>query len=263
MTTAIVPARASPRFVRFFGGYACRMLRKRFASVQLERQSEQALRGAAAHNGPLVVAFNHPSWWDPIIGVAIKHLYMPDRSAIAPIEMAMFHRFRFMRKLGMFGIDTEHPGASRALVQYMRECHEQDPRTALFMTPQGGFTDVRASIVVRPGAGAVASGLDNVRVLAILSELVFWEDKRPELLLLARACPQPARSTTAGWTRSIRESMQGGADRLAELAIERNAEPFVPILARSGSDVNPAYDLWQRLRGRRSNITSKQRGAHP
>lgn len=239
------------------------MLRKRLASVQLEHQSEQLLRAATSHHGPLVVAFNHPSWWDPIIGVAIKHIYMPDRPAIAPIEMAMFDRFRFMRKLGMFGIDTEHPEASRAMVQYVRECYEQDPRTALFMTPQGGFADVRAPIVVRPGAGAVASGMDDVRVLAILSELVFWEDKRPELLMLARACSQPAGPTTAGWTRAIRDGMQGGADRLAELAIARSAEPFVPILARSGSDVNPAYDLWQRLRGRRSHVTPKQRGAHP
>lgn len=263
MTAPIAPASASPLFVRFFGGYACRMLRKRFASVQLERQSEAVLRAAAAHDGPLVIAFNHPSWWDPIIGVAIKHVYMPDRSAIAPIEMAMFDRFRFMRKLGMFGIDTEHPDAARAMVRYVRECHENEPRLGIFLTPQGGFADVRAPIVVRPGAGAVASAMDDVRVLAILVELVFWEDKRPELLMLARACSQPARPTTAGWTRSIRESMQGGADRLAELAIARSTEPFVPMLARTGSDVNPAYDLWQRLRGRRSHITPRKRGAHP
>lgn len=262
MTTPIAPARTSPRFVRFFGGYACRMLRKRFASVHLEQESGQVLRDAAAHDGPLVVAFNHPSWWDPIVGVAIKHLYMPDRPAIAPIEMAMFERFGFMRRLGMFGIDTEHPDAARAMVQYVCECHEQDSRIALFLTPQGGFTDVRAPVVVRPGAGAVASTLDDVRVLALLSELVFWEDKRPELLLLARECPRPARPTTAGWTRTIRDGMQGGADRLAELAITRSAEPFVPILARIGSDVNPAYDFWQRLRGRRSQITPRQRGAH-
>lgn len=263
MTGAIAPARASPRFVRFFGGYACRLLRKRFASVRLERGSEQALRAAAALDGPLIVAFNHPSWWDPIIGVAIKHLYMPDRPGIAPIEMAMFERFGFMRRLGMFGIDTGHPGAAQALLEYVRECHERDPRFGLFLTPQGEFADVRAPIVVRPGAGAVASGLEDVRVLAILSELVFWEDKRPELLLLARACPPPTRPTTAGWTRAIRGCMQGGADRLADLAIARSDEPFESILTRTGSNVNPAYDLWQRLRGRRSNVTLKQRGAHP
>lgn len=262
MTAPIAPARPSPRFVRFFGGYACRLLRKRFASVQLEHQSEHVLRVAAAHRGPLIVAFNHPSWWDPIVGVAIKHLYMPNRPAIAPIEMAMFERFGFMRRLGMFGIETDHPDAARAMVQYVREWHERDSRIALFMTPQGGFADVRLPIVVRPGAGAVASGLHDARVLAILSEFVFWEDKRPELLLLARECPEPARPTTAGWTRSIRDGMQHGADALAELAIARSADSFRPILGRIGSDVNPVYDLWQRLRGRRSHITSKQRGAN-
>jgi len=263
MTPPIVPARGSPRFVRFFGAYACRMLRKRCSSVLLERQSEQVLRDVETHDGPLVVAFNHHSWWDPIVGVALKHIYMPDRPGIAPVEMEMFERFGFMRRLGMFGVDIEHPAAARAFVEYVQDCQRQEPRLGLYVTPQGAFADVRVPIVVRPGTGAVAASLPNVRVIAIVSELVFWEDKRPELLILARGCDKPAQPTTSGWTRTIRKGLQGGADALAKLAIARSTEPFVPMLVRSGSDINPIYDLWQRLRGRRSHVTPKQRGTHP
>lgn len=261
MRPAVVPASPSPRFLRFFGGYSCRLLRKRFSSVRSERTSVDTIRHAQAHEGPLIIAMNHPSWWDPIIGVAIRHTYFPDRHALSPIEMAMFERFRFMRKLGMFGIDPEHANALTEMVGYVRaECDKQ-PRTAVFITPQGTFADVREPIVVRPGIGALASNLADARVVTVLAELSFWHDKRPELLLLARACEAPTRHSTASWTRQIRATMQEGADELARFAIARDENAFVPMLKRRGADIHPVFDLWQRLRGRNARVTPAQCGA--
>ena len=261
MKGALAPASPSPRFLRFFGGYSCRLLRKRFANVRLERTSEEVLQRAQTHNGPLIIAMNHPSWWDPIVGVAIRHTYFPDHPAFSPIEMPMFERFRFMRKLGMFGIDPEHPDALNDMVEYMRTQCDSQPRSAIFITPQGTFTDVREPIVVRPGIGALASKLTDARVITILAELSFWHDKRPELLLLARECEVPTRPSTASWTRQIRNAMQDGADELARLVIARDENAFEPMLDRSGSDINPAFDLWQRLRGRNARVSPTRRGA--
>ncbi len=261
MTPPIAPASPSPRFLRLFGGYACRLLRKRFAHVCLELASADVLRRAQTHRGPLVIAMNHPSWWDPIVGVAIRHKHFSDRPALSPVEMQMYERFGFMRRLGMFGIAPGHPDALREMVRYVRQECEQSPRSAVFITPQGTFTDVREPIVVRPGIGALASNLPDARVITILAELSFWHDKRPELLLQARECESPARPSTASWTRQIRETMQDGADELASLVIARDEDAFVPMLDRSGSDINPAFDLWQRLRGRSSRISSSRRGA--
>jgi hypothetical protein len=140
------------------------------------------------------------------------------------------------------------------------ECQRREPNIALFLTPQGQFADVREPIRVRPGAGAVAATLGNARVLAVLAELVFWTDKRPEVLLLVRECATPVHPTTAGWTRGIRDGMRSGAEQLAELAMARDGAPFLPMLQRRGSNVNPAYDLWQRLRGRSAGV-SDRRGA--
>ncbi len=261
MTSPIAPARASPWFLRFFGGYTCRLLRKNFTAVRLEREGDAVLRSAADHDGPLILAFNHPSWWDPIVGVALRHRYLSDRPGLSPIEMAMFERFGFMRRLGMFGIDVDHPEAGRAMVEYVVSCQQRDPDLALFLTPQGEFADVRQPIVVRPGAGAVAAKLENVRVLAVLSEFVLWTDKRPEVLLLVRECARPEHPTTAGWTRSIRDGMQAGTDQLAALAIARDEAPFLSMLERRGSNVNPAYDLWQRLRGRTARVSDHRHEA--
>lgn len=261
MNAPIAPARTSTRFVRLFGWYACRLLRKRFACVRLERASEPLLRSASSHEGPLIIAMNHPSWWDPIVGMSIKHRYLGDRPGVSPIDMAMFERFGFMRRLGMFGLDASHPGALPAMTRYVREQCERDPRTALFITPQGAFADVREKLVVRPGVGAIAAALQNVRVIAMGVEPVFWEDKRPELLLRVGECPSPESPTTASWTRAIRRAMQSNADGLAQLALARDESAFIPMLARAGSDVNPAYDLWQRMRGRSARITPAGRGA--
>lgn len=261
MTSPIAKATPSPRFLRFFGGYAQRLLRKHFAHVRLERQSDAALRSAAAHEGPLLIAMNHPSWWDPIVGVALRHAYFPGRPGLSPIEMPMFDRFRFMRKLGLFGIDPAHPEALRAMVSYIRAECNHEPRTAVFITPQGALTDPREPILVRPGIASLATALPSARVLCVLAELTFWHDKRPELMLLVRPCPAPETPTTAAWTRAVRAEMQSGADELARLAIARDEAAFVPMLAPKGSAVNPAYDLWQRLRGRSARIDPARRGA--
>jgi len=260
MTPAIAPASPSPGFLRFFGGYSCRLLRKRFSSVRLERTSVEVLQDAQLHGGPLIIAMNHPSWWDPIVGVALRHTYFPDRPALSPIEMSMFERFRFMRKLGMFGIDPGHPDALAEMVCYVRMECDKKPRSSIFITPQGTFADVREPIVVKPGIGALASELTDARVIAVLAELSFWHDKRPELLLLARQCVPPNRPSTASWTRQIRTTMQQGADELARLVIARDESAFEPMLDRSGSDVNSAFDLWQRLRGRSAKVTPTGRG---
>lgn len=261
MTSPIAKATPAPRFLRFFGGYAQRLLRKNFAHVRLQRQSESVIRDAGAHDGPLLIAMNHPSWWDPIVGVALRHTYFQDRPCLSPIEMLMFERFRFMRKLGLFGIDPAHPEALRAMVSYIRAECDREPRSAVFITPQGAFTDPREPILVRPGIASLAMALPNPRVLCVLTELTFWHDKRPELLLLARSCASPRAPTTAAWTRAVRAEMQSGADELARLSIARDESAFVPMLASKGSAVNPAYDLWQRLRGRSARIDPARRGA--
>ena len=260
MNDPIAPARPSPRFARFFGAYARRMLRRNFASVRLEQQSDPVLRGAASHAGPLIIAFNHPSWWDPIVGIVVKQEFMPDRPALASIEMAMFDRFRFMRRLGMFGIEPDHPDALRALTRYVADRVAENPRTALLLTPQGGFTDVRAPVVIRPGAGSVASALPDPRVITLVSELVFWHDRRPELLMMARPCPPPRHPTTAGWTRAIRDAMQDAASDLASRSVARDEAAFRPLFTKAGSDINPIYDAWQRLCGRSSRVTPARRG---
>ena len=48
-------------------------------------------RPADLPDGPLVVVLNHPSWWDPLMGMVLSDL-LPDRRHYAPIEAAALAR---------------------------------------------------------------------------------------------------------------------------------------------------------------------------
>ena len=254
MSEAIEPARYSRRFARLFRRYTRRLLGKRFNGVRLARGSEETLRASAEHAGPIIVAMNHPSWWDPIVGVAVYDRFFDDRTPAAPIEMEMWRRFGFMRRLGLFGVDISHPDAQHAMVEHVRGLFTADPGTVLLITPQGRFVDVREPVGAQPGVGAIAARADGIRVVSLAIEVVFWHAQRPELLLRAEQCPTPTPPTTAGWTRAIRSAMQGNGEKLAALSIAREESAFAPLLARRGGQVNPLYDVWARLRGRSATV---------
>ena len=55
---------------RGFRKYATRYVRKHFHAVRLSRSGATL----PASNVPLLVVLNHPSWWDPMIGIVLsKH----------------------------------------------------------------------------------------------------------------------------------------------------------------------------------------------
>jgi len=251
----LIPGKRSERFSRFFAGYCRRMMRRAFASVRLESASPEVLRSLDAHDGPSIVVINHASWWDPLVGLVLADMFAPSRRLASPIDAEQLARFRFMRRLGLFGLDHRAPGAMEAFVEHAVGLFEREPSTLLGLTPQGEFADVREPIRIRPGVAAVASRLECPRVVSIACEYTFWYDKRPELLIRALACARPEHPTTAGWTRAITRCMRTNADELARLSIARDGSAFTPLLDRAGAGVNPVYDLWLRLRGRSSRIS--------
>ncbi len=163
MTQAIAPARHSRQFLRVFGWYACRLLRKRFASVRIADDTDEVLRSVADSDQPVIVAMNHPSWWDPIIGVTIKHIFMRQRFAISPIDMAMYKRFGFMKRLGLFGIDPDHPETSSAMLDYIHSCASTHPDFALFITPKASSVIPEHPLSFAPASRRLLSRLRTLR----------------------------------------------------------------------------------------------------
>ncbi|MEQ9097452.1 MAG: lysophospholipid acyltransferase family protein [Phycisphaerales bacterium] len=265
--SAILPHDRREWFCRLFRWYGRRLVRKSFNAMRLAHGSDQVLDDLDGHAGPTMLLLNHQSWWDPILTTALADRFAPQRQIFAPMDRTMVEQFAFMRKLGMFGVDLDDPSAFKAMVQYAARLTETSERPSFWITPQGQFADVRAPLQLRPGAAAIASRLDSIdrspRVACLAIELAFWEDRKPEVLLLARHCEPPARSTTSLWQRQITDALGKAMCNLSELVIARDANAFDTILGRGSSGVNPIYDTVLRLTGREPNIASRKPQTEP
>lgn len=259
----LVPATPSRRVRALFAWYAERLLRRRFAAMRAVEGSLDLLSEWGATEGPALLLMSHASWWDPIVGAYLWRRSFSDREPYAPMDRTELARFRFMRKLGMFGIAPDEVASGAAMVSYLedvaRQAQRQGKRLVVLMTPEGRFTDPRSPLVVRPGAAALASRLGIRSVMAIAVEYAFWNEQRPEVFLRADVVPVPAVTSTTGWLRQMQATMESNRVALAERVIARESRAFQEILAQRGS-VHPVYDLWLRLRGRRASIDTTHRG---
>jgi hypothetical protein len=260
--SAIIPHERRAWFCRLFRWYSRRLVRQGFNAMRLASGGERAFAAFDAHEGPTILLLNHQSWWDPILTIALVDCFTPGRHVYAPMDRAMVEQFAFMRKLGLFGVDLDQPDAFKAMVQYASHLAATSPCPSFWITPQGEFADPRAPLELRPGAAAIASRLCRdgrpPRVLCLAIELTFWQDRKPEVLLLARACPSPERATMSLWQREMTGTLANAMRELSELAIARDPSAFEVVLGRGASGVNPVYDTFLRLTGRQPNISARR-----
>lgn len=256
--TVLSPAQPSKRVSAAFRWYASRLLRKNFAGMHIAKGGRDLLDRVHAEPRPVIACMNHPSWWDPIVGFIIAARCFAGRPFLAPMEMAQWHKFGFMRRLGLFGLDHQQPGAMEAMVGYVAERFEAEPRTVLGITPQGMFTDARTPVRIRPGVSALASRAPEANIVSITVEYAFWNEQRPEIFVRAQACDEPVSASTTDRHRAITGAMQANARELAALVIARDPDAFEPLLAHGGSSVNPIYDLWLRLHGQEPGIALRR-----
>ena len=62
-----------------------------------------------------IVVLNHPSWWDPLIAVLLTGSMPAWRVHYGPIEAVGLDQYRFLARLGFFGIDTGTAAGSPAI----------------------------------------------------------------------------------------------------------------------------------------------------
>ena len=74
----------------------------------IDRQSAAV---PTASGEPVLVAVNHPSWWDLMLGFALADL-LPDYANYFPIEEAMLAKYKMFRRMGAFGISPGSQGAA-------------------------------------------------------------------------------------------------------------------------------------------------------
>ena len=255
----LIPEVRSPRFRRFFAGYAGRLISRRFHGVRLMHGSREVLESIGSGRTPAITLFTHASWWDPLAGLMLWNRFMHERDAFLPMERDQLERFRFFRRLGTFGIDPDDPASLERMRDHVLDRFAERPTSLLGLTPQGRFTDPRSSIRLRPGAAAIAAALPEPPTVATVAiEYVFWQDARPEMLVSAEACEAPTVGTTAGWHRRMSEAFTATTERLASAAMSRDPDAF-ELVAGGAARINPVMDAWLRLRGRSGGIRASRR----
>ncbi|MDZ4754289.1 MAG: lysophospholipid acyltransferase family protein [Phycisphaerae bacterium] len=257
---ALIPARPNWPVRRVFAWHAEGMLRRRFAAVRMVAGAAEVLAPLAAQSGPALIVMSHASWWDPIVGAFLWRRFFPARDTYAPMDADQLQQFRFMRRLGMFGIDPNDHRSMPAMLRYLDGVRDSSPHMLLMITPEGRFTDPRVPLLVRPGAAAVAARLGVRSAVAVAVEYAFWTDAKPEVFLRAVAIPVPARPTASAWQGAIGSSMQANRELLAQRVMRREPAGFIDAIT-TRARIHPVYDAWLALTGRRSAIRTAQRAS--
>jgi len=241
----------------WFMWYVRRYLRRHFHAVRLLAGPDGGPGFPRLGGEPVLIATNHPGWWDPLVFLLVGSIAYPDRMSYGPIDAAALGKYKFLERIGFIGIE---PNTWRGAARFLRMARAALERSDVIFwtTAQGEFTDPRARpVVIRPGVGHAVAAATRGAVVPFAVEYPFWSERCPEAVgafgRVTRIGDFPGRSADE-WTAVLAAELEATQDRLAAAATARDPAAFETMLSgRVG--VGPAYDTIRRvgawLRGRR------------
>lgn len=235
------PLRArSPAAVKAFSLYLQWYFQRNFNAVRMSHQGLPVLEPGR----PVIICCNHPGWWDPALFILLMHILMPDRTGFGPMDSTALRRYGVLRKMGVFGIDPEtRDGARHFLRAGLRILG--DPRSVLWVTAEGAFTDPRVRPVrLRAGIAHLARRMPRAVVVPLALEYPFWNERRPEALIHFGSPVDAPTGGIAGWVATLESALTKTIDELANMSMQRDPSLFVRLL-RGRSGVGGIYDLWR------------------
>jgi len=249
--TGLAPRRPSRFLLRFFDIYLSLYVPFHFNALRLASPER-----FPAGTRPLIVVINHPSWWDPLTSILLSRFLLRQADHYAPIDALSLPRHRILAGLGLFPVEQ---GTPRGAVQFLRAAQHilADPNARLWLTPQGGFTDVRTRpVVFKSGLGSLVKRLDEVTVLPLAYEYTYWNERKPEILaqcgqplLFRRGRMQAGLLGDAGADpgEQVAAALAKTQEELAALALARDPGQFTTVMGGE-TGVNLLGAIWLRLR---------------
>lgn len=239
--------RVSQPLVRLFTRYSRGYVRRHFHALRLLQSHRLPADFAQL---PVVVFLNHASWWDPLICLLLAEKFFAGRRSFGPIDGRALQRYRFLGKLGFFGVEIGSARGAAAVLQQASAILESETRM-LWITPQGKFTDTRARPVVFERGLAHLAGRTRAVFLPLAVEYSFWEERTPEVLL-AFGTPlftQQHQNSCGSddWVDALERTLEDAQNALAAAAQRRDATEW-EILAHGRAGTTPFYDAWRRIR---------------
>lgn len=239
----------SPLLLSMFGMYCERYLARHFHAVRLskaQRPDPVAIRGK-----PLVVYFNHPSWWDPLICMRLAQQLFPERRHYGPIDSNALGKYGFFERLGFFGVE---PGTARGARRFLAISQDilSRPDTALWIAAEGRFSDPRERPVrLRSGIGHLATRARQAMLLPLAIEYPFWEERFPEALARfgEEVSSGDADLKATDWTPILEENLEKALEELAAESLSRDGSRF-DVLVGGSAGVGGVYDVWRRFKSK-------------
>ncbi|NCX99751.1 MAG: hypothetical protein EBX35_14540, partial [Planctomycetia bacterium] len=196
----------SHRLNGWFMWYVRRYLRRHFHAVRLLAGPDGGPGFPDLEGEPVLIAANHPGWWDPLVFLFLGAALLPGRMSYGPIDAAALGKYKFLERIGFIGIE---PGTWRGSARFLRMVRAALGRSDVifWITAQGEFTDPRARpVVIRPGVGHAVAGGERGVVVPFAVEYPFWSERSPEALAAfgrpLRIADHPGRSAEE-WTNVI------------------------------------------------------------
>src|SRR5258706_5914309 len=235
----------SPLLLSMFERYAGRSLARQFHAFRLsqaQRPDPMAIRGK-----PLIVYFNHPAWWDPLICLCLAAQFFPDRKNYAPLDAAALSKDRFFERLGFFGVELDSARGARRFLTLSQQALEQ-PDSAFWIAAEGRLPDRRcAPVRLRSGIGHLAVRVRQAVLLPLALEYPFWEERTPEALARfgEEIAAGEAGLKATDWTAVLETRLQAALDALAAHSLARDPSRFDPLLIGS-ADRGGVAGTWRR-----------------
>lgn len=236
--------------LRLFASYVRWYLSRNFHGLHLLKLSSiDALSG-----WPLLICVNHPSWWDPLLSLHLSRQFFADRTNYGPIASAGVAKYKFLERLGFFGIDPQSRSGAQRFLSIGEECLSRADH-AFWITPQGEFVDARCRpVVFAPGVGHLARRLSIAArpfaMVPIAFEYAFWNERFAEAFIcIGEPVFVEEQRSASAWTEVFARALERAQNALSERVQARDPGAFELLLpGRSG--VGGVYDLWRATKAR-------------
>ncbi|MFC3124898.1 lysophospholipid acyltransferase family protein [Pseudoroseomonas globiformis] len=239
----------SPTLMRFYDVMFTRFCRRHMRALRVPHWGMPPETDNSAT--PLVVFANHPSWWDGVAFMLLSRRLFAGRRMFIPMEAAALARYRFMQRLGVFGVEPSSARGAVAFVRVAGQVLAPNRDDMLWMNAPGRFADARERPQpIAPGLVRLAETAPHATFVPLALEYPFWSERKPEMLAafgkpwLGVALQAMGREERAA---AMSATLGDTMDRLAAEAISRDPERF-RVVEQGSEGMGGIYDWWRRGR---------------
>jgi len=126
---------------------------------------------------PVVAAANHSNWWDGFVILLMNRL-LPTRTFYLAQEERHLAKYRFLNRIGAFGLDLQSPRAG--LKEALRLL--ASPRNVVWMFPQGALKPSWQPLKIKGGAHLLARR-SGAQLLPVALRYEWFQESRPSIVV--------------------------------------------------------------------------------